>query len=221
MFIDEIHHKSLRRVVVVVVGSSHVPNGVSEVVSGRNVVIWAWTLQDINGRVTKSVDIDTNYECKYGNTQICVLPSMVNKKVAAVSSTEAFLMAGLALQVEVPTAAANIPGPIVGEECWNSGLDTSIQVEAVTATSKSVWLRETLPHGITSVGPVWEPYNLGSTLATFDVQTKNYCLNSVIHTSLPPYQNHPLWCRWLDQINHIKKIQLSTFDVTERVLRFF
>jgi hypothetical protein len=42
---------------------------------------------------------------------------MVNKKVAAVSSTEAFLMAGLALQVEVPTAAANIPGLIVGEEC--------------------------------------------------------------------------------------------------------
>jgi hypothetical protein len=50
------------------------------------------------------------------------LPSVVKKKVAAVaapmSSTEAFSMAGLALKMEVPTAAAaSIPGQKVGEEC--------------------------------------------------------------------------------------------------------
>jgi hypothetical protein len=47
---------------------------------------------------------------------------MVNKKVAAVaasmSSTEAFTTVGLALQLEVPTAAAAIiRGRKVGEEC--------------------------------------------------------------------------------------------------------
>jgi hypothetical protein len=46
---------------------------------------------------------------------------MVKKKVVAVatsvSSKEAFLTAGLALQLEVPTVAASIPGPKVGEEC--------------------------------------------------------------------------------------------------------
>jgi hypothetical protein len=50
------------------------------------------------------------------------LPTMVNKKVAAVaasmSSTEAFTTVGLALQLEVPTAAAAIiRGRKVGEEC--------------------------------------------------------------------------------------------------------
>jgi hypothetical protein len=41
------------------------------------------------------------------------------KKVVVVSvlSTEAFPMVGLALQVEVPTVAASIPDPKVGEEC--------------------------------------------------------------------------------------------------------
>jgi hypothetical protein len=44
---------------------------------------------------------------------------VVKKKVtaASVSSTEAFPTMGLALQVEVPMAAASIPGPKVGEEC--------------------------------------------------------------------------------------------------------
>jgi hypothetical protein len=50
------------------------------------------------------------------------LPSVMTKKVAAVvaslPSMEAFPMAGLALQLEVPTtAAASIPGQKVGEEC--------------------------------------------------------------------------------------------------------
>jgi hypothetical protein len=45
--------------------------------------------------------------------------SVVKKKVIAmsVSSTEAFPTVGLALLVEVPTALATIPGPMVGEEC--------------------------------------------------------------------------------------------------------
>jgi hypothetical protein len=56
------------------------------------------------------------------------LSSVVKKKVTAaavlVSSTEAFPTAGLALQLEVPiAAAASIRGQKVGEECWNSGLD--------------------------------------------------------------------------------------------------
>jgi hypothetical protein len=48
-----------------------------------------------------------------------VLPLVVKKKVdaASVSSTKAFSMAGLTLQLEVPTVAASIPGPKVGEEC--------------------------------------------------------------------------------------------------------
>jgi hypothetical protein len=52
---------------------------------------------------------------------------VAKKKIAAaamsVSSTETFPMAGLALQLEVPTTAASIPGPKVGEKCWNSSLD--------------------------------------------------------------------------------------------------
>jgi hypothetical protein len=59
------------------------------------------------------------------------------KKVAAVaasvSSMEAFPMAGLALQLEVPIAvAASIPNRKGGEECWNSGLDG--RLEAVAAS---------------------------------------------------------------------------------------
>jgi hypothetical protein len=64
---------------------------------------------------------------------------------------EAFPMIGLALQVELPIAAANIPGSKVGEECWNSCLDArleaveaSIQLEAVAATLKFAWLWETV-----------------------------------------------------------------------------
>jgi hypothetical protein len=91
---------------------------------------------------------------------------MVKKKVAtttaSVSSTEAFPMAGLALQLEVSMAAASIPGLKVGEECWNSDLDgrlevvaASIQLEAaVVAMSKSTWLRETLP----TASRVLDPY---------------------------------------------------------------
>jgi hypothetical protein len=52
---------------------------------------------------------------------INILPSVAKKKVDAttlsVSSMEAFPMARLALQLEVPTAAATIPAPKVGEEC--------------------------------------------------------------------------------------------------------
>jgi hypothetical protein len=52
---------------------------------------------------------------------------------------------GLVLQLEVPTVAASVPGPKLGEECWNSGLDArleavaaSIRLEAaVAATLKS------------------------------------------------------------------------------------
>jgi hypothetical protein len=76
-------------------------------------------------------------------------------------STEAFPTVGLTIQLEVPTVAANIPSPKLGEECCKSGLDarleavtasihleamaTRIQLEAaVAATSKSARLSETL-----------------------------------------------------------------------------
>jgi hypothetical protein len=106
------------------------------------------------------------------------LPSVAKKKVvvavASVSSTEAFPMAGLALQLEVPTAAAaNIHGRKVGEECWNSDLDgrlevvvasidlkavaANIHLEAVTATSEVVRLRETLPTTSRVVGSYENP----------------------------------------------------------------
>jgi hypothetical protein len=94
-----------------------------------------------------------------------VLSSVAKKKVAAavpsVSSTEAFSTVGLALQLVVPTAASSIPGPKVGEECWNSSLygwleavAASIHLEpvaasiyleaAVAATSKAARLWKTL-----------------------------------------------------------------------------
>jgi hypothetical protein len=95
------------------------------------------------------------------------LPLVAKKKVtaavASVSSTEAIPMAGLALQLEVPTVvAASISDPKIGEECWNSGLDdrleavvvsvhlkvvvASIQLEAVVAImSEATRLWETLP----------------------------------------------------------------------------
>jgi hypothetical protein len=66
------------------------------------------------------------------------LPSVAKEKVAmaavSVSSTEAFPMVGLALQLDVPTAvaAASIRGRKVGEECWNTGLDG--RLEAVTTS---------------------------------------------------------------------------------------
>jgi hypothetical protein len=45
---------------------------------------------------------------------------------------EAFPTVGFAFKVEVPTAAASIPGPKVREKCWNSGLDA--RLEAVAAS---------------------------------------------------------------------------------------
>jgi hypothetical protein len=60
---------------------------------------------------------------------------VVKKKVtaASVSSMEAFLMAWLVLQLEVPKAAVtNILGWMVQEECWNSSLDG--RLEAVVAS---------------------------------------------------------------------------------------
>jgi hypothetical protein len=83
--------------------------------------------------------------------------SLVAKKkvtAASVSSTEAFSTVGLALQLEVPTAAAtSIRGRKVGEECRNSGLDGWLEVVAASihlaaaaaATSEATQLRETLP----------------------------------------------------------------------------
>ncbi len=104
-----------------------------------------------------------------------VLPSVAKKKVdaaaALVSSMEAFPTAGLALQLEVPTAAAaSIPSRKVREECWNSGLDSrletmaasiylkvvvaSIHLEAaVVATLEAAQLWKTLPTTSRVVGP--------------------------------------------------------------------
>jgi hypothetical protein len=101
---------------------------------------------------------------------------MVKKKVttaaASMSSMEAFPTVGLALQLEVPmVVVASIPSRKVGEECWNSGLNSqlevvaaSIQVEAmvasiqleatVAATSEAARLWETLP----TASWVLEPY---------------------------------------------------------------
>jgi hypothetical protein len=94
---------------------------------------------------------------------------VTKKKVVAtsVSSMEVFPTAGL----EVPMAMASIPGPKMGEECWNFGMDDwleavaviihleavagSIQLEvAVATTSKSARLRETLP----TASRVLDPY---------------------------------------------------------------
>jgi hypothetical protein len=74
-----------------------------------------------------------------------VVKKKVDAAVASMSSMEAFPTAGLALQLEVPTAVASILVLKVGEECWNSGLDgwleavaASMQLEAaVAATSKA------------------------------------------------------------------------------------
>jgi hypothetical protein len=81
-----------------------------------------------------------------------VLPSVAKKKVttvaASVSSTEAFPTVGLALQLEVPTSIASIPGPKVEEECWYSGLDGRLEV---------VVLRETLPMASRVLDPYENP----------------------------------------------------------------
>jgi hypothetical protein len=94
---------------------------------------------------------------------------VVKKKVAtvaaSVSSKEVFPMAGLALQLEVPTAAANIPGLKVGEENWNSDLHDRLEVvaasihleAAVAATLKFARLRETLPRTSSMLDPYENP----------------------------------------------------------------
>jgi hypothetical protein len=84
---------------------------------------------------------------------------------ASVSSMEAFPTVRLSRQLEVPTAAANILGPKVGEECWNSGLidrlevvAVSIQLEVVVvATSKATRLRETLSMASWVLNPYENP----------------------------------------------------------------
>jgi hypothetical protein len=98
------------------------------------------------------------------------LASVMKKKVTAaatsVSSTEAFPTVRLALQLEVPmAAAASICGRKVGEEYWNSSLDgrlevvaTSIHLEvAVAATLEAAQLRRTLPTTSRAVGPYENP----------------------------------------------------------------
>jgi hypothetical protein len=73
-----------------------------------------------NGQLSESFNIGSYYEVNNLNVGINV-SSVTKKKVAAattsVSSTKAFSTAGLALQLEVPTAVASIPDPKVGEEC--------------------------------------------------------------------------------------------------------
>jgi hypothetical protein len=76
------------------------------------------------------------------NDLLSVAKKNVAAAMASVSSTEAFPMAGLALQLEVPTAAtASIRSWKVGEECCNSRLDgrletvvTNIHLKAVVAS---------------------------------------------------------------------------------------
>jgi hypothetical protein len=84
-------------------------------------------------------------------------------------------MAGLALQLKVPTAAtASIRSRKVREECWNSDLDcrletmaanihlktvvASIYLEAAAAATLEVaWLREALSTTSRVVGPYENP----------------------------------------------------------------
>jgi hypothetical protein len=95
------------------------------------------------------------------------LLSVAKKKVAAtatsVLSTEAFPTAGLALQLEAPmTVVDSIPGRKVGEECWNSGLDSrleavaaNIQLEAATSEGAQLW--EALPMASRVLDPYENP----------------------------------------------------------------
>jgi hypothetical protein len=113
-------------------------------------------------------------ESRHTNDLLSVAKKKVVAAVASVSSTEAFPTVGLALQLEVPTAAAaSICGWKVGEECWNSSLDgrleavaasiqlnavvASIHLEAAAATSEATWPRETLPTTSQVVGPYENP----------------------------------------------------------------
>jgi hypothetical protein len=107
------------------------------------------------------------------------LPPLAKKNAttatASVSSTEAFPTAGLALQLEMPTAAADsIPDRKMGKECWNSGLEgwleamaasiqlqvvaASIQLEVVVAaTSEAAWVWDTLPMASGVLNPYVNP----------------------------------------------------------------
>jgi hypothetical protein len=109
------------------------------------------------------------------------LPAVAKKKVVAavvsMLSTEAFLTVSLPSSWRCPTTAvASIHGRKVGE-CWNSGLDSrlevvvasihlkvvaaSIQLEATVAvTLEAARLRETLPTISRGGGPISEPCNM-------------------------------------------------------------
>jgi hypothetical protein len=96
---------------------------------------------------------------KNKDTRICVLPSVVKKKIVAAASTEAFPTAGLALQVEVSTAATSIPGLNEGGgggvlELWLGCPIGGGDGQYPAATSKSERLRETLP----TASRVLDPY---------------------------------------------------------------
>jgi hypothetical protein len=104
------------------------------------------------------------------------LPSVAKKNVAATAAAASMSStAGLALQLEVPTAeATSICSWKVREECWNSGLDGQLEAVAVSfhlkavvanihlevmvaATSEVARLRETLPTASWVVGPHENP----------------------------------------------------------------
>jgi hypothetical protein len=62
------------------------------------------------------------------NDSLSVAKKNVDVAMASVSSTEALPMVGLALQLEVPTAATtSIRSWKVGEECCNSSLDGRLE----------------------------------------------------------------------------------------------
>jgi hypothetical protein len=68
-----------------------------------------------------------------------VVKKKVTMAAASVSSMEAFPTARLALQLEVPTAVASIPGQNVGEEYWNSGLDDRLEAVAASIQLEARW----------------------------------------------------------------------------------
>jgi hypothetical protein len=91
------------------------------------------------------------------NDLTLVAKKKVTAAAASVSSIEAFPTVGLALQLEVPmvVAASTWLEGQGEEECWNSSLDASIQLEAVVvATSEAAQLWETLP----TTSQVLDPY---------------------------------------------------------------
>jgi hypothetical protein len=68
-----------------------------------------------------------------------VVKKNVTTAMASVSSMEAFPTVGLALQLEVPMAAAAILRSWkVEEECWNSGLDGRLETMAASIHLKAV-----------------------------------------------------------------------------------